>query len=109
MFAMVLVLPCVRAFRKYHTLSFLMGPPKDPFRSYTLLIGVGACRPASLMACVKLSDSSFSPVPVKKMAPEFRLPPVFGTRFITRPAVSCSPRPPEVVNEISCAFPTSAT
>src|ERR1700730_15680388 len=101
MLAMIRVLPWVRAFRKYHTRSRLIGPPNDPLRSYTLLIGVGACRPASLIACVKLSDSSFSPVPLKKIAPGGLLQPVLGTRFITSPAVSASPRPPEVVNEIS--------
>ena len=35
------------------------------------------------------------------------LPPVLGTMFITRPAVSDSPSPPEVVNEISSELPTS--
>ncbi len=42
------------------------------------------------------------------MAPEVELPPVFGTMFITSPAVSDSPRPPAVVNVTSCALPTSA-
>src|SRR6185436_1873516 len=97
MFAMVRVLPWVRAFTKYQTRSFLIGPPYDPFRSYTLLIGVGACRPAALISSVKLSDSSGSPVALKKNAPDPRFPPVFGARFITSPAVSDSPSPPEDV------------
>ncbi len=109
MFAMIFVLPCVRALAKYQMRSVLIGPPTDPFRSYTLLVGVAACRPWSFSACVRLSDSSFSPVPLKKIDPLTLFPPVFGTRFITRPAVSDSPSPPVVTNDTSCAFPTSAT
>ena len=47
-------------------------------------------------------------MPLKKSDPVIRLPPVFGTMFIVRPAVSVSPRPPEVMNVTSCALPTSA-
>ena len=35
------------------------------------------------------------------------LPPVFGTMFIAGPPTSASPRPPEVVNDTSCALPMS--
>ena len=37
MFAIVRVLPCVRALTKYQTRSFLIGPPNAPFRSYTFV------------------------------------------------------------------------
>src|SRR6266478_5659393 len=98
---MIFVLPWVRAFTKYHTRSFLTGPPKDPLRSYTLDSGVGAVRPAASNASLKLSPDSFSPVKLKNAAPETELPPVLGTTFITSPAVSDSPSPPDVVNETS--------
>ena len=108
MFAIARVLPCVRALMKYHTLSFFSGPPNDPLRSYTLVSGSGVVRPAAWSAGVKLLPCRFAPVPLAKIAPATELPPVFGTMFITSPAVSDSPRPPEVVNETSCALPTSA-
>ena len=41
--------------------------------------------------------------------PCMALPPVFGTMFIDSPAVSDSPRLPDVVKVISWAFPMSAT
>ena len=100
-FAIVRVLPCVRAFRKYHTLSLLIAPPKDPFTSYTFDSGVGAPSPAAFSSSVKLSPDNFSPVKFMNKAPEFLLPPVFGTTFITSPAVSDSPSPPAVVNVTS--------
>ena len=108
MLATVVVLPCVRAFTKYHRRSLLIGPPNAPLRSYTLENGVGAARPASLSSCVKLSDCRFSPVALKYTAPEMSLPPVLGTTFITSPAVSASPRPPDVVKVTSWALPMSA-
>src|SRR4029078_5871967 len=36
------------------------------------------------------------------------LPPVFGRMFMVRPAVSISPRPPDVIIVTSWALPTSA-
>ena len=44
----------------------------------------------------------------ERRTPECVLPPVFGTMFITRPAVSDSPRPPDVVNVTSWELPMSA-
>src|SRR5712692_4245707 len=105
---MVFVLPCVRAFRKYQTLSRLIGPPNDPFKSYTFESGVGAVSPAALSASLKLSPDNFLPVKLMKNAPDFLLPPVLGPPLITRPAVSDSPRSPAVVNVPSWALPTSA-
>src|SRR6267142_4565667 len=106
---MTFVLPCVRAFRKYQTLSCLIGPPNDPFTSYTFESGVGAASPAARSASLKLSPDNFLPVKLMKSAPDFLLPPVLGTTLITRPAVSDSPSPPAVVNVTSWALPTSAT
>src|SRR5215467_11209352 len=105
MSGMILVAPCVRPLMKYQTRSCLMGPPNDPLTSYTFDSGVGAERPGMLLV---LSPLNFSPVKLMKRAPDFRLPPVFGTTLITRPAVSDSPSPPAVVNVTSCALPTSA-
>ena len=66
--------------------------------------GVGAARPASLSSCVKLSACSFSPVPLKNSGPVKRVAAGLRHDVHHQPAVSDSPRPPEVVNVISCAF-----
>ena len=74
-----------------------------------MVSGVAATRPWSFNSWVKLSACRFSPVPLAKIEPLIELPPVFGTMFITSPAVSASPSPPDVVKVTSWALPTSAT
>src|SRR5437773_1748377 len=54
------VLPCVRAVAKYHTRSFLSGPPTAAFRSYTFFRGVAAARPVPAV----LSAWRFWPLPL---------------------------------------------
>ena len=64
--------------------------------------------PRACSSLVKLSDCIPSEKPETKARPEKRLPPCFGTMFICRPAVSVSPRPPDVSIVTSCALPMSA-
>jgi hypothetical protein len=44
-------------------------------------------------ACVRLSDWSFSPVPLTNSDPVVELPPVFGTRFTTSPPLFALAQP----------------
>ena len=68
------------------------------------------CRNAlSGQSAVRLLDRNFAPVPLAKNEPRNELPPLFGTMFIMRPAVSDSPNPPAVTNVTSCDCPTSTT
>src|SRR6266850_5802919 len=81
------VLPPRCATTKYHARSRAIRPPIVPEMSYTLVSGLAAT-PWFFRASVRLSDSSFSPVPLTKRLPCVELPPVFGTRFTTSPPVS---------------------
>ena len=80
-------------------------------RTFPMIVNADSCpKPFndSQSSGVTLFACSFCPVPLKKSDPDILLPPVFGTMFIVRPAVSVSPRPPEVMNVTSWALPTSA-
>jgi hypothetical protein len=104
MLAIVRVLPWVRA-----------------FAMRAILLDRTAERPIEVMHFVELAlpggilDRLREVVGLQRLAcaaeinrPRMALPPVFGTTFITSPAVSDSPRPPDVVKVTSWAFPISA-
>ena len=107
MFVTVRTAPCVRAVAKYHSLSFISGPPTDPFTSQAFCSELGATSPAALSASVKLFPCIPLFEPLAKKLPWTVLPPVFGTKFMIGPLVSASPRPPEVVTFTSWALPGS--
>ena len=62
-------------------------------------------RPAAFSASrVVAADHAAADARRDRRAPLMVLPPVFGTMLIVGPPTSASPRPPEVVVTISCAF-----
>ena len=86
-----------------------MGPPAATLTSYTWNTGVGCVAPRAFSSSVKLFACIPSEKPETKARPDTWLPPCFGTMFMVRPAVSDSPRPPDVIIVTSCALPMSAT
>src|SRR3981189_1184243 len=61
------------------------------------------------MSDVRLLLRPQLPDPLRKPVPANRLPPDFGTRFITGPPLSLSPSPPPTVIATSCTLGVSYT
>ena len=68
-----------------------------------------AVTPWRFSAAVRLSDCSRPPLPPARKDPWVVLPPLFGTMFMTSPAVSASPSAPDFENVTSSALPMSTT
>src|SRR5215470_3423065 len=104
---MAVWLPKSRRFAKNHSLSRLIGPPSEPLTSHSLMRPAASVTPCAFSASSTLCPCAQLPAPEPNPVPEYRLPPVFGTRFMIGPPVSASPRLPEIEICISCAFATS--
>src|SRR5437667_2617483 len=87
----------------------MIGPPKEPLTSYALIMPGVCVRPMLRRSSVRLSPRDQLPASLKNAIPANELPPDFGTRFITGPPVSLSPRPPLTVMATSSEFGVSYT
>src|SRR2546426_12571045 len=79
-----------RSDAKYHSRSFLIGPPKPPPASYSLTTFPCTGTPRSFNACVRLLPCNLGPLPLRAKVPEEVLPPSRGTMLMRRPGFSCS-------------------
>src|SRR6185503_10749346 len=79
------------------------------FNSQTLISSDGDRRPAFFNASVKLLLCRLLLAPENSNVPLNVLPPSRGTTLRTTPAVSASPRPPDVLITISCDPATFTT
>ena len=87
----------------------MMGPPTAALKSYTWYTGFGCVTPRDASSESKLLDCMPLPKPEANTRPDIVLPPDFGMTLTVRPAVSSSPRPPDVIIDTSAALPMSAT
>src|SRR5437868_2515549 len=84
-----------------------MAPPAVAYTSHTLSRLFGVASPAAFCSAVQQLLPCIAPFAKSVYHdPRSELPPSRGTRLIVRPAVSDSPRPPDVVYVISWAMPT---
>src|SRR5687768_2554415 len=96
---------CLKAAR-YQSLSARIGPPTIGVTSHTDFSSLGDRSPCARSSSVKLLPCvALFAYPAKK-EPRIVLPPSRGTKLIATPAVSASPRPPDVLMLVSCAMPT---
>src|SRR5689334_414556 len=86
-----------------------MGPPNEPLTSYDEMMPGVWVSPIARRSSVRLSPRDQLPALLKNAMPPNELPPDFGTRFMTGPPISLSPRPAPTVMATSSEFGVSYT
>src|SRR5262252_1794579 len=87
----------------------MIGPPNEPLASYDWMMPGVCVRPIARRSSVRLLPRDQLPAPLTNAVPAKRLPPDFGTRFITGPPMSLSPSPAPTVIATSSELAVSYT
>src|SRR5439155_13728785 len=99
--------PQYRDDAKNQTLSFLIGPPTDPFRSQFLSRLLEVLTPRAMSASSMLSAWRFRLAYAEKSEPEKRLPPSRGMMLTRTAPVGRSAVMAPISYENSCTAPVS--